>query len=132
MRVWRLLILIAGLILFAACAAPPTPSDPDFVTADAFATPGKSLATLEPSPSVQPSPTVINVGPPPSAPTLQLPTVVVLQPGSPLQPAAPTGGLLITPIVRTPTPAAPVCTTQPPLPFAAIWLNIPQAAPLLQ
>lgn len=125
---FALLILSVGL---SACgvfgAEPSAPQDSSFVVADVFATPGKSLATLEPSPSVQPSPTIINVGPPTLAPTLSLPTVVVLQPGQPQ-----TGGLLLTPtLAATPIPAEPVCAADPPLPFAAVWQNTPQASALL-
>jgi len=125
---WRnyasLFFLSAALL--AACAAPPSVSDSSFVVADLFATPGKSLATIEPAPTVAPSPTVYSIAPPTIAPTLALPTVVILQSAQPQN-----GGLLLTPSVTSadPTliPATPACPAEPPLPFAAIWQNAPQA-----
>jgi len=130
-RFATILSLAAAL---AACgtlgADTPAPQDSSFVVADLFATPGKSLATLEPSPSVQPSATVFNVGPATLAPTLSLPTVVILQPNLPTQP--PFGGLLLTPtIAPLPIPTEQVCSADPPLPFAAVWQNTPQAKALL-
>jgi hypothetical protein len=119
--------LIGGLLagLTAACAAQPTP-DTKFVVADLFATQGKSLATLELSATPQPTATFANVAPPSAQPTLPLPTVVVLrQPTQPVGPALPPGGVTLTPVELA-------CAAEPPLPFAAIWANIPQAKSMMR
>src|SRR5690349_15390758 len=105
-------VALAGMI--AACTAQPTP-DTQFVVADLFATQGKSLATLELSPTSQPTATFANVAPPTAAPTLPLPTVVVLR--QPTQPIGPDGSTPAAAI--TPTPVSLTCAAEPPLPFAA-------------
>lgn len=110
----------------SACAEPSSTGANEFVVADVFATPGKSLATAELSPTPQPTPAPESLIPDTPAPTLPLPTVVVLE-----QPTLP---ILITGPSPTPVDVSTqpptntlACETTPPLPFGAIWQNIPQA-----
>ena len=118
-------LALAGLV--SACSDQPTP-DTHFVVADLFATPGKTLATLELSPTPQPSATYANAAPPPALPTLPLPTVVVLrQPTQPLGQAPPPADA-----ASTATPSPLTCPAQPQLPFAAIWTNIAQAKSMMR
>jgi hypothetical protein len=123
------MIIALGLtVLVAACQAQPDQQKP-FVVADLFATPGKALATVELSPTPPPTATIPNLPTPSAAPTLPLPTVVVLQ-----QPTLPLGTFGPTPTPEggvTATPTPPSCDTPPPLPFGPIWQNFPQAQSLM-
>jgi hypothetical protein len=125
-----LLILIVFTTLLSACAEPRAAGANEFVVADVFATPGKSLATAELSPTPMGSPAPPNLLPTTPAPTLPLPTVVVLdQPTLPIMVVGPSP----TPAnVVTPVPTQLSCTAAPPLPFAAIWQNITQAQALMR
>lgn len=123
------LMVTALLLLLSACAEPRATGANEFVVADVFATPGKSLATAELSPTPMASPPSANPMPTTPAPTLPLPTVVVLD-----QPTLP-----IIAVGPSPTPAnAPVAAStqiscaSPPLPFAAVWQNIPQAQTMMR
>lgn len=115
--------------LLAACSGQPTP-DGKFVVADLFATQGKSLATLELSPTPQPSATFANIAPGTAQPTLPLPTVVVLR--QPTQPLGPGGAPLLANTTVTPALTPVTCPGEPPLPFAAVWTNIAQAKAALR
>jgi hypothetical protein len=120
-------VTVCGLL--AACGGQPTP-DGQFVVADVFATQGKTLATLELSPTPLPSATFANIAPPTAQPTLPLPTVVVLR--QPTQPLGPPGGTLPPGVAATTSPEALSCAAEPTLPFAAIWTNVAQAKAMMR
>jgi hypothetical protein len=110
----------------AACTTAEATGRP-FTVADAFATPGKSLATLE----LSPTPTLAATLPPNSvaigAPTLDLPTSVALG-----IPTLPIGAPTTLAVSETPSSELVNCASQPPLPFAAVWVNVPQARELMR
>ena len=118
-------VLIMLATLLSACAEPSTTGADEFVVADVFATPGKSLATADLSPTPQLTADPANLQPNTPAPTLPLPTVVVLeQPTLPILITGPSPTVANVPI--QPSAAPMTCATAPPLPFGAIWQNIPQ------
>jgi hypothetical protein len=114
------LAALGSALALAACA-PQSPDAKPFVVADLFATPGKALATLALSPTPEPSATVPNLPSPTFAPTLPLPTVVVLS-----QPTLPIGTYGPTPtlsgaVVATPPPPPSQNCVDPPMPFTPVW-----------
>ncbi|MBN1427402.1 MAG: hypothetical protein JXB07_03395 [Anaerolineae bacterium] len=119
-------LLLVLATVFSACAEPDTTGANEFVVADVFATPGKSLATAELSPTPQLTTASENLLSNTPAPTLPLPTVVVLeQPTLPILITGPTPTTAVAISQPTTTPMA-ACASTPPLPFGAIWQNIPQ------
>jgi hypothetical protein len=125
-----LVALTAFTTLLSACAEPKSTGANEFVVADVFATPGKSLATAELSPTPMASPVSGNLLPATPAPTLPLPTVVVLdQPTLPIITVGPSPTSANAPAA---TPTHIGCTAVPPLPFAAIWQNIPQSQTMMR
>ena len=111
--------LVVALIALMACAPRPETDETPFYVADLFATPGKALATIELSPTPEPTATIPSVPSPTLAPTRALPTVIVLR-----QPTLPIGTPGPTPTpATTPTPTQEVTCPEPPMPFAPIWRN---------
>jgi hypothetical protein len=128
----RCALIVAALgTLFSGCAEPGAAGANEFVVADVFATPGKSLATAELSPTPQLTADTSNMMPTTPAPTLPLPTVIILE-----QPTLPfiAGGSIPTAAAAAPTtaPTQVTCSAAPPLPFGAIWQNIPQVQSMMR
>jgi hypothetical protein len=117
-------ILAVGLLTggLVGCRSQAASADDDpFVIAELFATPGKAIATVALSPTPEPTATLPNLPAATPAPTLPLPTVVILQ--QPTQPIAAPG--------PSPTPDQPIIPTQPrgcpqdpPMPFTPIFQNV--------
>lgn len=116
------LLALLALTVLGGCGPQAAAADDDpFVVADLFATPGKSLATLVLSPTPEPTATVHNAPTDTPAPTLPLPTAILLQPTMPLATPGPTPTRAIDARAEaTPTSLAPVCEP-PPAPFAGAW-----------
>ncbi len=115
------------MLIGASCQSGGQGDDP-FVVADLFATPGKALATVALSATPVPSATEPNVPTNTPAPTLPLPTVVILQ-----QPTLPIGisdGNTTPTRAVTPTPLS--CENPPEMPFTPIWQNITEAQALMR
>lgn len=121
-------LICLALAALTGCRA-RTADEKPFVVADLFQMPARALATVELSPTPIPSPTGINEPSSTPAPTLPLPTVVILS-----QPTLPIGTFGPTPTfsgVSTPTPAPMSCTVASEMPFTPIWQNLAEVQTLL-
>jgi len=127
-----LAVISVMLIALSGCISSGATPD-DFVVADLFATPGKSLATIALSATPEPSVTLPNVPTSTPAPTLPLPSVMPLQTlpivtFGPLATRTPRGGLPGTPIASGPVN----CPSAPPMPFTPVWQNVAQAQAMMR
>lgn len=125
------LIALALLALFAlgGCSPQNPAADESFVVADLFATPGKALATIAVTPTPEPTATVANMPTNTPAPTLPLPTAVLLLPTMQISTPGPTPTRAIdAEIPVTPTPACEM----PPDPFGVVWAASPEVQTALR